>query len=75
MEIPKDKLLKLLGARIKELRRNKGVTQKELALRIGKDTQAIERLERGGTNPTFYFLYQVSIGLDVPLQEIVEVEL
>ena len=73
MELDKKMLLKKLGNHLKTIRTKKQLTQRELALEIGKDTQAIERLERGGTNPTFYFLYQVSLGLDIPLKELMDI--
>lgn len=71
MEQDKKVLLKILGKHIQKIRKEKGLTQKELALEIGKDTQAIERLERGGTNPTFYFLHQVATGLNEPIEKLV----
>jgi putative transcriptional regulator len=72
MELDKKQLLKKFGKHVKIIRTKHQLTQKELALEIGKDTQAIERLERGGTNPTFYFLYQISVGLNIPLKELVD---
>ncbi len=73
MEKDKKALLIKLGKNIKAVRKTKNLTQRELALEMGKDTQAIERLERGGTNPTYYFLHQVSIALEVPIAELVTI--
>ncbi|NGF56742.1 helix-turn-helix transcriptional regulator [Parapedobacter sp. SGR-10] len=63
--------LRKLGERIKYIRKEKGITQEMLAYSINKDQQSIQRLEKGKINPSFYYLYQISEGLGVRLQEIV----
>ncbi len=68
----KDKLKKLIGKRIVELRTNKGWTQADLARAAGKDRQAIEKLENGRVNPTLYSLLEIAAALEVPLSEMVE---
>ncbi len=45
----------VITARIK-----KGVTQKELAKKVGTKQSAISRLESGDTNPTLEFLEKIS---------------
>lgn len=69
----KDKLKKLLGQRIVELRTKKGWTQADLARACGKDRQAIEKLENGKVNPTLYSLLEVANALDVTLSVLVDV--
>ena len=66
----KDQLLQRLGARLRELRTLKGISQKELAYSIGKDQQSIQRLETGKINPSFYYLSQIAEGLKVDLSEL-----
>jgi transcriptional regulator with XRE-family HTH domain len=41
------------GDLIREARRRAGVTQRELAARLGTTQSAIARIERGGTEPSF----------------------
>jgi transcriptional regulator with XRE-family HTH domain len=41
------------GTLIREARRRAGLTQRELAARLGTTQSAIARLERGGTEPSF----------------------
>ena len=65
----KEVFLKQLGERIRKIRKDKGVTQLQLAHRIGKDQQVIHRLEIGDFNPTSYFLLEVAEGLEVALGE------
>lgn len=71
--VTKDKLKKLLGQRIVELRTKKGWTQADLARACGKDRQAIEKLENGKVNPTLYSLLEVANALDVSLSVLVDV--
>ena len=49
------------------LRLDKGVTQKELALRVGTKQSAIARLESGSYNPSIAFLKKVTHALDAKL--------
>ncbi len=66
----KEVLLKQLGERIRTIRKEKGITQVQLAHSIGKDQQVIHRLEIGDFNPTYFFLYEIAKGLDIPLEDI-----
>jgi putative transcriptional regulator len=68
----KEKLLRKLGARIKQIRQEKGITQAELANSIGKDQQSLQRLEKGNINPSFYYLLEIAIGLEVDLSELLK---
>lgn len=52
----------LIGARIK-----KGLTQKELAEKIGTKQSAIARVESGEANPSFDFLEKITRALDSKL--------
>lgn len=70
MDKTKEIFLKKLGERISQLREDKGLNQTQLAYRCGKDKQSINRLEKGNINPSAYYLYQLSIVLDVPVSEL-----
>jgi len=52
----------LIDARIK-----KGITQRELAKKMGTKQPAIARLESGNTNPTIGFLEKASKALDTKI--------
>ncbi|WP_317898929.1 helix-turn-helix domain-containing protein [Aurantibacillus circumpalustris] len=69
----KEALLKKLGKRIQEIRKEKGITQVELANSIGKDQQSIQRLEAGGVNPSFYYLMEVAKGLDTEVEQLIKI--
>lgn len=59
-----------LGDRIKSLREAKKLTQLELGALIGKDYQAISRIEKGRINPSAYVVKQIALALDVSMDEI-----
>jgi transcriptional regulator with XRE-family HTH domain len=65
------KLIKL-GLRIKELRQERSLSQTDLAFKIGKDQPSINRLEKGKINPSILYLLEISIGLEIPLSQILE---
>ena len=56
-----------MGNRIKELRKSKGITQKELADRTGIAQTEISRLENGTRNPSIKLLQRLAEGLDMVL--------
>ena len=69
----KEKLKKLIGQRIVELRTKKGWSQSDLARASGKDRQAIEKLENGRVNPTLFSLREISDALGVSLSTLVDI--
>lgn len=69
----KDKLKKLIGERIVELRTKKGWSQADLARACKKDRQAIEKIENGKVNASLYGLYEIAKALDVQLSFLVDV--
>ncbi|MBX2948825.1 MAG: helix-turn-helix transcriptional regulator [Crocinitomicaceae bacterium] len=71
LRMDKKEVLLQLGERVKAIRIQKGLTQTELANRIGKDHPSINKLENGKVNPSYYFLYEVAIGLGINVNELV----
>lgn len=63
----KEVFLRKLGGQIVKVRKNKNLTQAELAWKCGKDPQSIERVENGKTNPTSYYLFQIASALNVSI--------
>lgn len=64
--------LKALGARVKDIRKQKGFTLKELAHSIDKDPQSVHRLEMGGINPSYLYLLQLCEGLGISVEELIK---
>lgn len=68
----KEELLKDLGERIRTIRKDKGITQLQLAHSIGKDQQSIQRLEAGNINPSYIYLQEIADGLSITLLELLQ---
>ncbi len=63
--------LKLIGQRIKKARAKKGWSQEKLAETIDIATAYLSRVERGGTTINLKRLGQISIALNVPMEELI----
>lgn len=61
---------RLVGANFARLRREKGLTQEEVAERSNLSQQYLSGLERGQRNPTVVTLYELSQALGVGLLEL-----
>lgn len=56
---------KLVGRNVARLRREKGLTQEEVAERSGFSQQYLSSLEQGRRNPTIITLYELAQALGV----------
>lgn len=56
---------KLVGGNTARIRKEKGLTQEELAERSGLNQQYLSGLERGQRNPTILTVYELAIALEV----------
>lgn len=61
---------KRLGQRIRELRKEKGMTQEDLAFKVEVDRSYMGFVERGEKNPTFKTIIKVAQSLKVSLSEL-----
>jgi transcriptional regulator with XRE-family HTH domain len=66
----KSEFLKNLGKRIVELRKEKKITQFDLAAGCNKNRQDLSKIERGLVNPSAFYLYQISRALNVDMADI-----
>ena len=66
------KLKKLLGARIKELRNGRGLSQEQLAEILDIDTKHLSRLETGQNAPTIDRLEMIAHSLGVEARSLFE---
>lgn len=64
---------KMVGQKIKKIRKERGISQSELARLCFKDKQAIEKIENGKVNPTLYSLYLIAQALEIKTNELIEV--
>lgn len=65
-------LKKLLGARIKELRKASHLSQERLSEMIGKDAKHISRIEVGGSYPSLDTLEKIAHALDSEMKDFFE---
>ena len=57
--------IKDIGIRIRELRKERKMTQLDLAIKSNIDERQVQRLERGHTSATIKTLYKITKGLNV----------
>jgi transcriptional regulator with XRE-family HTH domain len=67
-------LLQALGNRLRMLRRQRGLSQEELAWKADLELSQISRIERGVINTSVSQLFSISEALDVPLQDFFDFE-
>ena len=60
------RIRRAFGARIRALRRDRGIAQERLALLSGMDRSYMGRVERGERNVTLINICKIARGLDVP---------
>jgi len=60
---------KLIGVRIKVLRKQAGLTQEQLAEQVGLDSRHLSKLEVGQHFPSLDSLERIAVALNVPLVE------
>ena len=60
----------LIGARIKEIRNKKGLTQEQLSEKMEINPKYLSSIERGNENPTLNTLIKLSESLEVDSGEI-----
>lgn len=64
----------LLGARIKELRKEKGYTQQQLAELIDIDSKHLSKIEVGSSYPSLYNLEKITKALNIKMQDLFKFE-
>jgi transcriptional regulator with XRE-family HTH domain len=65
------KALKRLGARVRELRRERGISQEALAFDAGIHVNHLSSLERGEANPSFLVLLSIAKVLGVAVADLI----
>ena len=60
---------KLIGMRIKEIRRSKGLSQEQLAEKADINSKYLSRMERGTENPTLDMLLKLANVLEIEIWE------
>ncbi|MDO3646302.1 helix-turn-helix domain-containing protein [Nocardia mangyaensis] len=71
MDRETEELLDVVGARLRALRRDRGITLADLAVRTGVSESTLSRLESGQRRATLELLLPLSRTYDVPLDDLV----
>ena len=66
-------LLRLVGDKIRELRKTKKLSLRDLAYRIGMESSNLSVIENGRSNPQLLTYAKIASALDVSLSDIFEV--
>lgn len=72
ISIKNQKLLNKLGAQVLKLRKEKKLSQEQLAHKAQIPVNQVGRIERGEVNPTVSTLYAISIALDIELHDMLK---
>lgn len=62
-----------IKTRIREIRRYKGLSCEYIAEKTGLSKSEINRIENGKRDPTLTHLYNISLALNVPFEEVYEI--
>ncbi len=68
---PRREELRKLGERVREQRRNRGLTQEALAEALDLSVAYVSLIERGGRNPPYTTVVAIARALDVSMSRIV----
>jgi len=63
-----------LGKRIVELRKKKGLSQRELCLRMDWDKPNLSVIENGKTSPSITSIKKIAEALEIPLKDLFNFE-
>ena len=66
--------LKKLGRRIAQIRKQKNLTQVDLAAITKMDDSSIRRIESGRNNSSIVILLRLAEALEIPLNDLVKIE-
>lgn len=68
----KTEISQVVGAKIRSIRTQKGLTIQELAFDVGVEYTQLSRIERGKINTSIFQLFLIARALDVSFAEIIE---
>lgn len=64
------KINKLVGGKMRKIRKSQKQSQEELAYRIGVHRNHVGRIERGETNPPMHLIEKIARVLKIPLKDL-----
>jgi transcriptional regulator with XRE-family HTH domain len=70
MKLRKEELVTKVGSKIREIRKEKGLTIERLALEAEIESKQLRRIELGQINTSVYQIYNLSHTLDIQMRDI-----
>jgi transcriptional regulator with XRE-family HTH domain len=70
MKLKKEELVSRVGSKLREIRKEKGLTIEKLALEAEIESKQLRRIELGQINTSVYQIYNLSHTLDVKMHDI-----
>jgi len=67
---PEEELHKALGESIRQLRKDKGLTLKQMSRRTGLSVSLLSQIERAETSASIPSLYKISVGLQTSIRDL-----
>jgi transcriptional regulator with XRE-family HTH domain len=71
MVMKQEKLVKIVGKRIRDIRKEKKISQEKLAELASLTTSYISKVETGKVNASLFSYYQIAEALNMPLSTLV----
>jgi transcriptional regulator with XRE-family HTH domain len=71
VEIDHDSISAEIGARIREVREERAISQQDLGKMLGMSFQQIQKYERGSNSISISRLFQISIALDITIEHLI----
>ena len=75
LEELKSSIPEKVGERVRYFRKNRGLTQTQLAELVGKDRQYLYKIEKAVVTPNVVTISVLAIALEVPLREFFDIEI
>jgi transcriptional regulator with XRE-family HTH domain len=63
-----------MGARIRELRQERGLSLQEVAAKVGIASSHLSRIERGGTAPSFTVASRIAVTLGMSANDLASIQ-
>ncbi|GGK16723.1 DNA-binding protein [Caldalkalibacillus thermarum] len=65
---------KRIGAKLRQIRRGRGLSMEALANQIGVSKMTLAKIEQGEANPTLSVIWKIANGLSIPITALLSVE-
>ncbi len=70
LRTPEENLHRVIGETIRRLRKDHGLTLKQMARRTGLSVSLLSQIERAESSASISSLYKIAVALDVPIKEL-----